>query len=414
MPGVSMSAELVARSDEPRDIAWTSADTETSGDVEVSAVMPCLNEERTLGTCIEKAMASFREMGVVGEVVVADNGSVDRSREIACALGARVLEVPKRGYGAALRAGIRAARGPIVVMGDADDSYDWAAIAPLVEAVRGGADVVVGNRFKGGIAPGAMPPLHRYVGNPILSFVARRAFRAPIGDFHCGLRAFTADAFQRMRVRTDGMEFATEMIARSLLADLKVVEVPVRLYPDGRDRRPHLRSLPDGWRHLRFIATYAPDHLLLWPALGSLTIGLTLVFLLGSGPLTAGPVSLGIHWLALGAMLTLTGLSLFVGATLAKITIQRSHPELKSRLAAWATNRFHVEHGVIAGAIAVASGSTILVAVLFGYVASGGGPSEETVHPTIAATTLIVAGFQAWLGAFLLRLITEEGRSEGG
>jgi uncharacterized protein YjeT (DUF2065 family) len=383
-------------------------------DVEVTAVMPCLNEEKTIGACIEKAMAAFRHMGVVGEVVVADNGSVDGSREIACGLGARVIEVPRRGYGAALRAGIASARGSVVVMGDADDSYDWTAIGPLVEAVRDGADLVVGNRFKGGIAPGAMSPLHRYVGNPVLSFVARRAFRAPIGDFHCGLRAFTCEAYQRMRVRTDGMEFATEMIARSLLAGLKVVEVPVKLHPDGRDRRPHLRSLPDGWRHLRFIATYAPDHLLLAPALGSLTIGLILVFLLGSGPLSAGPISLGIHWLALGAMLTLTGLSLFVGATLAKITIQRTHPEVKSRLAAWATDRFRVEEGVILGAVAVASGSFILLAVLLGFIASGGGPSEETVHPTIAAATLIVAGVQVWLGSFLLRLIAEEGRMEGG
>jgi glycosyltransferase involved in cell wall biosynthesis len=383
-------------------------------DIEVTAVMPCLNEARTVGTCVDKAMTAFRELGVNGEVVVADNGSADGSREIAYAHGARVIDVPHRGYGAALRKGIAAAQGTIIVMGDADDSYDWTAIAPLVDAVRTGADLVVGNRFQGAILPGAMPPLHRYVGNPVLSFVARRAFRAPIGDFHCGLRAFTPEAFRRMHVRTSGMEFATEMVARSLLAGLKVVEVPVNLYPDGRGRPPHLRSFPDGWRHLRFIATYAPDHLLLAPALISLAIGLLLTFLLGAGPVTIGPFSLGIHWLALGSMLTLTGLSLFVCGTLAKIAIQRTHPAVESRLASWATGRFRVEEGVLVGLASVVSGSVILLAVLLGFVAQGGGPSEATVHPSIAAATLIVAGVQIILGSFVVRLVAEESRGEGG
>lgn len=380
--------------------------------IDVTAVMPCLNEEKTLSKCIEKAKRAFEQHGFRGEVLIADNGSVDDSRDVARRHGARVIEVPRRGYGAALRAGISAARGSVIVIGDADDSYDWGAIGPLVDEVRGGADLVVGNRFKGGIRPGAMSPLHRYVGNPILSFVARRAFRAHIGDFHCGLRAFTPTAYQAMRVRTDGMEFATEMIARSLLAGLKVVEVPVTLYPDGRDRRPHLRSFPDGWRHLRFIATYAPDHLMLAPALAALVAGALLVFLLGSGPISFGPISLGIHWLALGSMLTLTGLSLLLSGTLAKIAIQRTHPAVKSRVAVWATSRFRVEEGVIVGSVAVVCGSLILLAVLLGFIASGGGPSETTVHPTIAAATMIVAGVQIWLSSFLLRLFAEEGRTE--
>lgn len=387
-------------------------ETASAPPIEVSAVMPCLNEATTVGTCVDKAFEGFRRLGIVGEVVVADNGSTDDSRQLAAAHGARVVEVTRRGYGAALRGGIVAARGSIVVIGDADDSYDWTAIGPLIEGVRAGADVVIGNRFAGGIEPGAMPPLHRYVGNPILSLVARKAFKTRIGDFHCGLRAFTPRAYELMRVKTDGMEFATEMIARSILAGLRVDEVPVRLYPDGRNRRPHLRSIPDGWRHLRFIATYAPDHLFVAPALVSLVIGVTLTCLLGGGPITLGPVSLGIHWLAVGSMLTLTGVSLFMAGTLAKIAIQRSHPAVKSRLAAWATERFRVEEGMILGAVALLSGMAILAAVLLGFIARGGGPSEATVHPTIAAATFIVAGIQVWLGSFLLRLVAEEGRAE--
>jgi hypothetical protein len=209
------------------------------------------------------------------------------------------------------------------------------------------------------------------------------------------------------------MEFATEMVARSLLAGLNVVEVPVELYPDGRDRRPHLRSFPDGWRHLRFIATYAPDHFLLAPALVSLAAGLVLTFLLGAGPVTVGPITLGIHWLALGSMLTLAGLSLFVCGTLAKLVIQRAHPAVESRLAAWATDRFRVEHGLVVGLAALLSGAFILLAVLLGFVAKGGGPSEATVHPSIAAATLIVSGVLVCLGSFVIRLMAEESRGEG-
>jgi hypothetical protein len=295
-------------------------------------------------------------------------------------------------------------------MGDADDSYDWSEIGPLIDEVKKGFDLVVGNRFRGGIRPGAMSPLHRYVGNPVLSFVARRAFRTTIGDFHCGMRAFTPEAYRRMRVRTDGMEFATEMVAKSILAGLRVGEVPITLYPDGRNRRPHLRSFPDGWRHLRFIATYAPDHLFLAPALASLILGIVLTVLLGRGPVTLGPLSLGIHWLAVGSMLTLSGLTLFLFGTLAKIAIQRTHPGINSRLANWASERFRVEEGLIVGAVTIAAGLVVLLAVLLGFVASGGGPSEGTVHPTISAVTFIGAGVQICLGSFLLRLIAEEGR----
>ena len=222
-------------------------------EIHVTAVMPCLNEERTLGGCIEKAQRAFREMGIVGEVVVADNGSTDRSVAIAESLGARVVHEPRKGYGSALMAGIADARGRVVVMADADDSYDWTSLGEFVKKMDEGYDLVMGNRFKGGIEPGAMPALHRYLGNPVLSTLARVMYGIPIADFHCGMRAFTREAFERMNPRTPGMEFATEMVINASHAGLRIAEIPTRLYPDKRDRAPHLRPFRDGWRNLRFM-----------------------------------------------------------------------------------------------------------------------------------------------------------------
>src|SRR5581483_8958811 len=248
--------------------------------IAVSAIIPCLNEEQTLALCIEKAFRAFAELGVQGEVVVADNGSTDRSVEIARNLGARVIHERRKGYGAALLRGISEARGEVIVMADADDSYDWTGIAPFVRKIREGYDLVMGNRFKGGIMDGAMPGLHRYLGNPILSLIARIAFRTPIGDFHCGMRAFTRAAFERMQLKTTGMEFATEMVANASHQGLRIAEIPIVLYPDKRNRPPHLRSFRDGWRHLRFILTYAPDYLYLVPGALLLLPGLCLQALL--------------------------------------------------------------------------------------------------------------------------------------
>jgi len=375
---------------------------------QVSAVMPCLDEARTVATCIRKAQACFRELGLEGEVIVADNGSCDGSQELARSLGARVVDVQRRGYGAALMGGIEAAQGQIIVMADADDSYDWSSIGVFVDKIRSGFDLVMGNRFQGGIRPGAMTPLHRYVGNPVLSFVARIAFHAPVGDFHCGMRAFTADAYRRMQVRTQGMEFATEMVANAVLEGLRIGEVPIVLYPDGRDRPPHLQTFRDGWRHLLFIATYAPDQLFLIPALAILVVGVVLVGLLAGGPVTIGSIYLGIHFLALGSMLTLCGLSLLVFGTLAKMLIRRTHPTMRSRLASWALERFHVEHGLLVGLAMIAIGIAVQLAVLTRFIAAGGGPSESTVHPTIAAATLVVAGVELCFSSFLVRLMAEE------
>jgi glycosyltransferase involved in cell wall biosynthesis len=235
--------------------------------VELTVVMPCLNEAETVATCVHKAAAFLADNGISGEVVVADNGSTDGSRKLAEEAGARVVPIPERGYGNALMGGILAARGEYVIMGDADDSYDFTNLMPFVTELRKGYDLVMGNRFKGGIAPGAMPPLHKYLGNPLLSFIGRLFFRSPIGDFHCGLRGFRRDSAIALNLQATGMEFASEMVVKATLAKQKITEVPTPLAKDGRSRRPHLRSFRDGWRHLRFLLLFSPGWLFFVPGL---------------------------------------------------------------------------------------------------------------------------------------------------
>src|SRR5947209_5960631 len=274
---------------------------------EVSIVMPCLNEARTVGTCVAKAVAALERLGVRGEVIVADNGSTDGSQQIAAAKGARVVSVSRRGYGSALQAGIAAAHGTYIIMGDADDSYDFTNIEPFLTRLRAGDELVMGNRFKGGIRPGAMPWLHRYVGNPVLTGILNLFFRTPIGDAHCGLRAFRKDAYERLSLTTTGMEFASEMVVKASLNHQKISEVPIVLYPDGRDRAPHLRSFRDGWRHLRFLLLLCPLWLDLIPAALLLGGGLALMAWLTPGPRTVGGVVFDVHTMLLGALGVLLG-----------------------------------------------------------------------------------------------------------
>jgi len=234
-------------------------------DLELTIVMPCLNEAETLERCIVKAKAYLEKAGIEGEVVIGDNGSTDGSQEIARKAGARVVDVPRRGYGAALMGAIEAARGKYVIMGDSDDSYDFSDLDVYVRKLREGNDLVMGNRFKGGIKPGAMPFLHRYLGNPVLSFIGRLFFKSDIGDFHCGLRGFRQDIVSVLGLQTTGMEFASEMVVKATLFKLKIAEVPTTLSPDGRSRPPHLRTWRDGWRHLRFLLVHSPTHLFILP-----------------------------------------------------------------------------------------------------------------------------------------------------
>jgi glycosyltransferase involved in cell wall biosynthesis len=378
--------------------------------IEVSAVMPCLNEERTLAACIEKAQRGLAELGARGEIVVADNGSTDRSVEIATRAGARVIHVPVRGSGAALRAGIAGARGQIVVMADADDSYDWTALAPFVRKIREGFDLVMGNRFKGGIVPGAMPVLHRYLGNPVLSFIARVAFRIPIGDFHCGMRAFTKVAFERIAPRTTGMELATEIVANAAHQGLRVTEIPVVLHPDKRDRPPHLRTFRDGWRHLRFILTYAPDYLYMVPGVLFFGLGAILMALLASGPATLGRLYFGIHFLALGSLLTLVGFNIVSLGILAKAVMVRRYEGLRSRTIRFFLRPHALESSLIAGAAMAAIGLAIDIRIVSRWIDAHGAPMDDTIHPAFTASTVVVLGLSIIFSAFLLNMLLAEGR----
>jgi glycosyltransferase involved in cell wall biosynthesis len=241
--------------------------------LELSIIMPCLNEAETLATCIGKARDYLERHKIAGEVLIADNGSSDGSQEIATNSGARVVPIPERGYGSALRGGIAAAKGQYIIMGDADDSYDFTNLSPFLEKLRQGYDLVMGNRFQGGIKPGAMPVLHKHLGNPVLTWLGRLFFGSPCGDFHCGLRGFSKQAIEQLNLRTTGMEFASEMVVKASLYGLKITEVPTTLSPDGRSRPPHLKTWRDGWRHLRFLLMYSPRWLFLYPGLALMFLG---------------------------------------------------------------------------------------------------------------------------------------------
>lgn len=287
--------------------------------IEVSVVMPCLNEAETLETCIVKAQRALEEARIAGEVVIADNGSTDGSVEIAERLGARVVNVRAKGYGNALMGGIAAARGEYVVMGDADDSYDFSHVPRFVEQLRKGADVVMGNRFRGGIQKNAMPALHRYLGNPGLTRLGRLFFHSPVGDFYCGLRGFRKDAYERMGLRTTGMEFATEMVVKATLLHLRIAEVPTTLAPDGRSRPPHLRTWRDGWRTLRFFLLYSPRWLFLYPGIALMLVGAALGLWLLPAARTVGGVTLDVHTLVYAATFVLLGFQAIAFACFTKL-----------------------------------------------------------------------------------------------
>lgn len=372
----------------------------------VSAILPCLNEERTLGLCIAKALDAFARRGIHGEVVVGDNGSVDGSVAIAEALGARVVHQPIKGYGAAICAAASAARGKYLIMADADDSYDWSQLDDFIDALEDGADLVMGNRFAGGIEPGAMPPLHRYLGNPVLPAIARWLHQSPIRDFHCGMRGFTRDAFQRIAARSPGMEFASEMVINAHRAGLDIREVPIRLYPDKRGRPPHLRSFRDGWRHLRLIIAHAPDTLYLIPGQILLVTGVFGLGALAGGPVTVAGQYFGIHFVALSAMATLIGLSAILLGMLAKVAIAIYQPVQVGRVVPWLKRGRPLEWLVGTGAVlgTIGFAGNVLLGLQWLLV---GGSMERSVHLIFAITTACIAGVFMVLTGFVLKLLLD-------
>jgi glycosyltransferase involved in cell wall biosynthesis len=287
--------------------------------LELTILMPCLNEAETIATCVAKANGYLTRASVAGEVLVADNGSTDGSQALAVAAGARVVAVPEKGYGAALMGGVRAAHGRFVIMGDADDSYDFENLDGMVAHLRDGADLVMGNRFKGGIAPGAMPFLHRYLGNPVLSFIGRLFFAIPVGDFHCGLRGFSREAILELGLNSPGMEFASEMVVKASLRGLRIEETPTTLSPDGRSRPPHLKTWRDGWRHLRFLLLHSPRFLFIYPGLALIVAGLAGSALLARGAVRVSPkIELDIHSLVVACFAVLIGVQLLMFGALAR------------------------------------------------------------------------------------------------
>ncbi len=365
--------------------------------------MPCLNEEKTVGMCISKALACFARLGIAGEVIVADNGSSDRSVEIAESLGARVVHVPVKGYGAAVSAGALAARGRVIIMGDSDDSYDWSTLEAFIDAVDAGNDLVMGNRFRGGIEPGAMPPLHRYLGNPVLSFISKIAFRIPVGDFHCGMRAFSPQAFRRMRLSGTGMEFATEMVASASRLGLKVTEIPIKLYPDKRGRPPHLRSFRDGWRHLRFILSHSPDHLFLLPGVSLFVLGALMMAALVQGPISIGGQYVGVHFIVLGAMMALIGTNIISMGVLGKCILGIGPPDRSRFLRSLLSHPHQLELTLVAGGIGLLAGLAVDAALLVRWLDTKAG-MEDSVHLAIVASTGIVISLEVMFSAFLLFL----------
>ena len=375
--------------------------------VELSIVMPCLNESLTLGTCIQKALATMKRLGVEGEVIIADNGSTDGSQEIAANLGARVIPVRTRGYGSALRGGIAAARGQYVIMGDADDSYDFTGLEVFVNKLREGYDLVMGNRFQGGIVPGAMPFLHRYLGNPGLSWLGRVFFGCPVGDFQCGLRGFNKAAIDKLDLHTTGMEFSTEMVVKATLHKLRIAEVPTTLSPDGRDRPPHLRTWRDGWRYLRFLLLYSPRWLFFYPGALLLVLGVAISALLLPGPRTIGGATFDYHTLLAGAMAILIGFESMNFAVFSKMfaTTEGLLPE-DPRLSRW-YNYITLEVGLIVGALLVIAGAGLWVFGLSFWRSHhfGALDPEKTLRIVIPGFVALTLGTQIILSSFFMSVL---------
>lgn len=378
--------------------------------IELTIVMPCLNEAETLAACIIKARSFFDRSSVKGEIVIADNGSTDGSQQIAIGLGARIVDVPVRGYGAALAAGIDAARGRFVVMGDSDDSYDFSHLDAYVEKLRDGFELVMGNRFKGGIAPGAMPPLHRYLGNPVLSTIGRMFFPTSVGDFHCGLRGFDRKAMQGLNLRTTGMEFASEMVVKASLAKLRIAEVPTTLSPDGRSRPPHLRSWRDGWRHLRFLLMFAPRSLFLYPGLAMIALGLLACGLVLPGPLRMGSVVFDVHTLVIGMAAILVGTQMVIFFLLAKQhAISVGVLPIGDTFKAF-RRLFKLEYALLfAGGLVLLGVAGILVAVAdWSALSFGALDYSRMMRLVVPAVTLLAVGVQVAMAAFLSSILDLE------
>ena len=388
--------------------AVTPANRLQGGAIELTILMPCLNEAETLAACITKAKAYLQRSGIIGEIVIADNGSTDGSQDIASKLGARVVHVSQKGYGAALLGGIAAAHGRFIIMGDADDSYDFGALDPFVEALRGGSDLVMGNRFKGGIEPGAMPFLHRYLGNPVLSLIGRVFFHVKARDFHCGLRGFRTDTIRKLDLRTMGMEFASEMVVRSALAGLRIAEVPTTLKPDGRSRAPHLKTWRDGWRHLKFLLMYNPRWLFVIPGLFLCAAGSTLTAVLLAGPVhLSSSLTLDLNTFMAACFMVVTGVQLVTLGVLSRLYADRSGLLPPNAASRWLKAHISTDRLALGAGACLALGLVLFGSAVGSWAAIDFGPLNDPSIPRVVllGLTLIATAFQVFFSAFLLGVL---------
>ncbi len=372
--------------------------------MELTILMPCLNEVETLASCIRKSFKFLKENEIKGEILIADNGSTDGSRNIAKKEGARLIDIPVKGYGSALIGGIRSAKGKYIVMGDADDSYDFTTLMPFIEKLRKGYELVMGNRFKGGIEKGAMPPLHKYFGNPLLSGIGRLFFKTEIRDFHCGLRGFSKQSMISLDLSALGMEFASEMVVKSILNNLKVTEVPIRLFKDGRTRPPHLKSWSDGWRHLKFLLMFSPKWLFLYPGLFLIILGSIGTVVLTITPVKLNNVSLDVHTMLYCVLMVILGVqtlsfSVITGAYARIAKLYPVEDKFMENILA-----FPVEKGVLAGSILFAFGIALSVAGVLIWVKTGFGKlmPASMLRILLPAVLTLAIGWQIIFTSFLI------------
>ncbi len=373
----------------------------------VSIVMPCLNEAESLAPCVKAANEAIAKAGVPGEVIVADNGSTDGSQELAESLGARVVNVKARGYGSALQGGFAAARGKYILMGDADGSYDFKHLDRFLEKLDAGADLVMGNRFAGGIAPGAMPPLHQYFGNPGLSWMGRLFFGAPVGDFYCGLRAFRRDALPKLNLQSPGMELGVEMVAKAALYKLNITEVPTTLSPDLRSRPPHLRTWRDGWRTLRFFLLYSPRWLFFYPGLILIALGLILSIAVLPGPLNVIGATLDVHTLLYAGAAIVVGFQAVWFAVLARVYAASEGFLPDSDLVERARGLFSLEAGILVGGLLLLAAVTLSVIAFVRWDDSSFKHLNypDSLRLAIPAAVALMLGVQTILSSFFLSVL---------
>ena len=391
------------------EVSITSVPLVNSKDMEceLTILMPCLNEADTLGICIDKALGFLRKYNVAGEILIADNGSTDSSHEMAVRHGARIIQITQKGYGSALIGGIAAAKGTYVIMGDADDSYDFTDLMPFLQELRSGHQLVMGNRFRGGIKPGAMPSLHRYLGNPVLTGIGRLFFKSQVGDFHCGLRGFDRKSIEQLDLQSSGMEFASEMVVKATLNGLRITEVPTTLSPDGRSRPPHLRSWHDGWRHLRFLLLYSPRWLFFYPGLFLFSTGLALLVWLLPGPRYLFDIGLDIHTMLFSAAAIILGVQSLSFALFARLYgVNAGFLPSSDRLVKMLTE-LGLERGLILGIVLFLAGvgGAGCAFYFWGAGAFGELVPSSMMRLIIPSVTALVVGAQVGLSAFMLSVL---------